>query len=255
MTTLGFTRPSKRIKDSVAQAEAMGFQALGAPSLDILPGEDAEFSKLQESVSGDCIAVFCSVTAVEDCQSRYKDSFRGMFDGTEVVSIGPATTSKLKAAGIEPDTVPEEYSSEGIVEALKGRVSGKRVVLIRSDSGSDVLSEGLDAAGADVRDIAVYRLKDAGESIALLHLLTMIKQGRLDVMAFTSPMSASMFVSRVEQRYGKEKGSEYLHGVKIAAIGGPTSRRLEELGFPPDIVPEKATFADMLEAIRGAFPE
>ncbi len=254
MTTLGFTRPTKRIKESVAQAEAMGFRAMCAPSLDILPGEDSEFARLEGSLSDGCIAVFCSVTAVEECQSRYKDDLSKMFEGREVVSIGPATTAKLRSVGIEPGTVPEEYSSEGIVEALKGRVSGRTVALIRSDSGSDVLSEGLKDAGADVRDIASYRLKDAGESNALLHLLTMIKQGRLDVMAFTSPMSASMFVSRVEQRYGKEKGAEYLHAVKIAAIGGPTSRRLEELGFPPDIVPGKATFADMLEAIREAVP-
>ena len=92
-------------------------------------------------------------------------------------------------------------------------------------------------------------------SIALLHLLTMIKQGRLDVMAFTSPKSASIFISQVEDYFGKEAGDAYLHKVKIAAIGGPTSERLTELGFEPDIVPENATFQDMLEAIREAVPQ
>ena len=53
----------------------------------------------------------------------------------------------------------------------------------------------------------------------------------------------------------KEKGDEYLRQIKIAAIGRPTSERLESLGFKPDIVPEDTTFHDMLLAIKAAFPE
>lgn len=255
MTTLGFTRPSKRIKESIEQAKALGFEALGAPSMDILPGEDSEFVKLEESIAPGCIAVFCSVTAVEECKTRFGDDLKARFEGCKVVSIGPATTKKLESEGISPEAVPEEYSSEGLVRLLKDDVSGRRVILIRSDSGSDVLSDGMKAAGADLVDVASYRLKEAGMSIALLHLLTMIKQGRLDVMAFTSPKSASIFISQVEDHYGKDVGDGYLRKVKIAAIGGPTSERLTQLGFKPDIVPSDATFEDMLKAIREAIPQ
>ena len=255
MTTLGFTRPSTRIKESIEQATKLGFEAMGAPSMDILPGEDSEFVRLEESLVPGCIAVFCSVTAVEECRTRFGDGLKTKMEGCKVVSIGPATTRKLEAEGISPEAVPEEYSSGGLVRLLGPEASGRRVVLIRSDSGSDVLSDGLRDAGADLVDIASYRLKDAGMSIALLHLLTMIKQGRLDVMAFTSPKSASIFISQVEDHFGKEAGDAYLHKVKIAAIGGPTSERLTELGFEPDIVPENATFQDMLEAIREAVPQ
>lgn len=255
MTTLGFTRPSKRIKESIELAKTMGFEALGAPSMDILPGEDSEFIRLEDVIAPGCIVVFCSVTAVEECMTRFGDGLKSRFEGCRVVSIGPSTTRKLESAGITPEAVPEEYSSEGIVRLLKDEVSGKRVILVRSDSGSDVLSDGMRAAGADLVDIASYRLKDAGMSIALLHLLTMIKQGRLDVMAFTSPKSASIFISRVEDHYGKDAGDAYLGKVKIAAIGGPTSEMLTKLGFKPDIVPADSTFEDMLKAIREAFPQ
>ncbi|MDO5852596.1 MAG: uroporphyrinogen-III synthase [Thermoplasmata archaeon] len=255
MTVLGFTRPSKRLKDSVKQAEDMGFTVMAAPSLEILPGEDSEFLKLESSLSDGCVAVFCSATSVEACQTRFGGDLAGMFSRARVVSIGPATTRKLEAAGLKPDSVPEEFSSYGLVELLQGDVKGVRVILIRSDSGSDVLSDGISAAGADLVDVAVYRLKEVGMSNALLHMLMCLKQGTIDVMAFSSPMSASSFVSAVERQFGKEKGDEYLHNVRIAAIGNPTRLRLTELGFPPDIVPENATFADMLAAIRGAVPE
>lgn len=253
MTTVGFTRPSKRLKDSIKEAQDLGFDVMGAPSLEILRGEDSEFTRLEEELKTDCTVVFCSSTAVEECQTRFGNGLAGMVKGHRVVSIGPATTARLEAAGIRPDAVPEDYSSYGLVDMLKGGAQGSRIVLVRSDSGSDVLSDGLKEAGATVADIAVYRLREAGMGNALLHMLTSLKQGRIDVMAFSSPMSASSFISRVESHYGKERGDEYLHRVKIAAIGLPTSRKLEELGFPPDIVPEKTTFHDMLLAIRDVF--
>ena len=46
MTTLGFTRPNKRLKDSVKEAEDLGFEVMAAPSLDIQSGDDAEFDRL-----------------------------------------------------------------------------------------------------------------------------------------------------------------------------------------------------------------
>ena len=69
------------------------------------------------------------------------------------------------------------------------------------------------------------------------------------------PGASEEIISKLEDRYGREKAAEYLHGTKIAAIGLPTSRKLEELGFKPDIVPEKTTFHDMLLAIREEFQQ
>ncbi|MFT0898635.1 uroporphyrinogen-III synthase [Candidatus Methanoprimaticola sp. MG2] len=255
MTVLGFTRPSKRLKDSVKEAEDMGFTVYAAPSLEILPGEDQQFARFEESVTPESIVVFCSSTAVEECQTRYGDRLPGIVGDAKVVSIGPATTGKLEAVGITPSAVPEDYSSYGIVDMMRDEVGGKRVILVRSDSGSDVLSDGMMDAGAELVDIAAYRLKEAGMGNALLHMMMELKSGRIDVMAFTSPMSASMFIAAVEKQFGKERGDEYLHSVKVAAIGIPTKKRLTELGFAPDIVPEKTTFTDMLKAIRAEFPE
>ena len=254
MTTIGFTRPSKRLPDSVKEARDLGFDVMVAPSLEILPGEDSEFKRLEKSIPGS-IVVFCSSTAVEECQARFGNGLAGMVSGVKVVSIGPATTAKLKAAGIEPSAVPEDYSSYGLVDLLKGEASGSRIVLVRSDSGTDVLSDGLREAGADLVCIASYKLKEVGMCPALLHMMIAVKRAQMDVMAFTSPMSATSFIRHLEEHYGKEKGDEYLRQIKIAAIGRPTSERLESLGFKPDIVPEKTTFHDMLQAVKDAFPE
>ncbi len=252
MTTLGFTRPVQRIKDSVKEAEDLGFTVMAAPSLEIMPGDEAEFERMQASITDGCTVVFGSSTAVEQCQKRFGDGLPGMLAGKRVVSIGPATTKRLKAAGVDVDAVPEDFSSYGLVDLLKGDISGRRVVVVRSDSGTDILSDSLVAAGADLVDIASYKLKEVGMCPALLHMFIAIKRRQMDVMAFTSPMSASSFIKGMEDHYGKEAADGYLRGVKIAAIGRPTSERLASLGFSPDIVPQETTFHDMLLAIRDA---
>lgn len=255
MTVVGFTRPSKRIKDSMQEARDMGFEVMAAPSLEIMPGDDSEFQRLESSVTDGCTVVFGSSTAVEECQRYFGDRLAQVFSKARIVSIGPATTKKLEAAGLNVDAVPEDFSSYGLVDLLGSDVSGKRVVVVRSDSGTDVLSDGLHEAGADLVDIASYKLKEVGMCPALLHLMIAVKRKQLDVMAFTSPLSATSFLSHLEKQFGKEKGEEYLRQVKIAAIGRPTAERLRSLGFEPDIVPEETTFHDMLLAIKAAFPD
>lgn len=255
MTVLGFTRPSKRIKDSVKKAKELGFTVMAAPSLEIMHGNELEFRRLEESLTDGCVAVFGSSTAVEECQNFFGDRLIEVFEGAKIVSIGPTTTKRLRAAGFDVDSVPEDFSSYGLVDLLNDEVKGRRVVVIRSDSGTNVLSDGLRDAGADLVDVASYKLMEVGMCPALLHMMIAVKRRQIDVMAFTSPMSASSFISHLEKYFGKDKGDKYLHQIKIAAIGRPTLERLESLGFRPDIVPEETTFYDMLLAIKAAFPE
>lgn len=252
MTVVGFTRPVQRIKDSMKEAEDLGFQVMAAPSLEIYPGNDSEFDRMESSVTPGSVVIFGSSTAVEQCQKRFGDRLPEVVAGAHLVSIGPATTRKLESAGLHPDAVPEDFSSYGLVDMLKGEVSGRRVVIVRSDSGTDILSDGLRDSGADLVDIASYKLKEVGMCPALLHMFLAIKSGRMDVMAFTSPMSATSFITKMEEHFGAERAHAYMHNVKVAAIGRPTSERLASLGFPPDIVPAETTFHDMLLAIKSA---
>lgn len=254
MTVIGFTRPLSRLDDAVKEARDMGFDVMAAPSLEILPGDDAEFEKFQSSLADGITVVFGSGTAAEECNKRFGESFPTMLQSCNVISIGPNTTKVLTSFGVRVDSVPSDFSSYGLVDMLKGDVSGKKVVVVRSDSGSDVLSDGLKDAGAEVIDVASYKLKKAGMGNGLLHMFYSIKRKRMDCMAFTSPMSAQSFFDDIREFFGAEVADRYMRdNVKVAAIGRPTAMKLESLGRKPDIVPERTTFHDMLEAIKGAF--
>lgn len=252
MTVLGFTRPNKRLGDSVKEAEGLGFEVMAAPSLDIQPGDASEFQRLEDNLGKDVPVIFGSATAVEECGKHFGDRLPGLLSGCRVISIGPNTTRYLEREGITVSAVPEDFSSFGLVDMLKDDVCGRKVVIVRSDSGTDILSDGLRDSGAELVDIAAYKLTDVGLTSALMHIFIAIKRGKLDVMAFTSPMSARSFFRQMKDYYGREATMRYLDGIKVAAIGRPTAMALESLGRPADIIPERTTFHDMLLAIRDS---
>ncbi len=251
MTVLGFTRPVQRLEASVSEAECMGFRVIAAPSLEIMPGDESEFLRLESSLEPGVPVIFGSSTAVEQCSLRFGERLPSMLSETRVISIGPATTRSLEKVGVRVDSVPEDFSSYGLVELLRDDVRNRRVIIVRSDSGTDILSDGLRDSGADLVDIASYRLKKVGMCPELLRMFEAIRDREMDVMAFTSPMSASSFVEGMREHFGKEADG-YLKGIRLAAIGRPTSERMTSLGFPPDIVPAETTFRDMLLTIRDA---
>lgn len=252
MTCIGFTRPSIRLKASVEEAESLGFRVLAAPSLEISAGDPEQFERAKGIIcSGKAdFTVFGSATSVEECGRTYGDGFAPMMGNTKVVSIGPNTSRWLEDAGISPDMVPDDYSSYGIVDMLGPSIGGKTVVLLRSDRGSPILSEGLRRCGADVVDIAAYKLTPHGGSDDLDAMMDAIRDGDMDVMCFTSPMSAESFFGSMTDRYGASDAERFMGDVMVAAIGRPTSEALSRLGRTPDVVPRTTTFRDMLLAVR-----
>ena len=231
----------------------MGFTVIAAPSLEVEMSPSSEFERLEQSMCSDSVAVFGSTTAVDMCISYFGERLSEVFFGHPVYAIGAKTAEKLRSAGITVTDVPDEYSSYGLLEILgKGDVPA-RVVMVRSDSGTDVLSKGIIDIGAELVDIAAYRLTDAGVTLETVEMMEAISSEKMDWIAFTSPMSAKTFFEHMEGRFGKEDSDRMMcSNVRVAAIGRPTSEMLDRLGRPADLVPSKSTFNDLLLAIKNA---
>lgn len=166
-----------------------------------------------------------------------------------LVAIGPATAAAAREAGWTVDVVPDEYTSAGLVEALSGRVEGERVEVARSDHGSDVLTDGLRAAGATVHETVLYRLtrpEEAGESAELA------AAGELDAAAFTSSLTVAHFLDAADERGVREAAVAGLADAVVGAIGPPTAETAAERGVDVDVVPDDADFAALAEGVVGA---
>jgi len=235
-----FRPDDERLASAVELLESLGADPVPDPMLaveptDATPRDDADY------------VVLTSKTGVELAAEA------GWEPGAATVcAIGEATASALREAGYAVDLVPEEFSSSGLVESLETEVAGTRVEVARSDHGSSVLTDGLDAAGAYVHETVLYRLvrpSESGESVELA------ASGELDAALFTSSLTVENFLDAAAERGHREDALEGLNSAMVGTIGKPTKETAESEGISVDIVPERADFETLAcEVVEAAAP-
>jgi uroporphyrinogen-III synthase len=183
--------------------------------------------------------VFTSATGAECLPTDWSP------DGATVCAIGPATAEALREVGVHVDLVPETYSSSGLIDALGPDVAGARVEIARSDHGSSVLRDGLDAAGAYHHETVLYRLvRPEGSGVSTERAAA----GDLDAALFTSSLTVEHFVEAAAQRGVRTAAIEGLNAALVGAIGEPTRETAATLGIDVDVVPGEATFEALARA-------
>ncbi len=231
-----FRPADERIDDAAALLESLGAEPVADPMLAVEPTGAVPAAAPY--------VVLTSKTGVElAAEAGWEPG-----DAT-LAAIGPATADAAREVGWTVDVVPDEYTSAGLVEALSGRVDGERVEVARSDHGSDVLLDGLRAAGATVNETVLYRLtrpEGAGESAELA------AAGDLAAAAFTSSLTVTHFLGAAEERGVREAAVAGLADAVVGAIGPPTAETAAEHGIDVDVVPGEADFAALAESVVEA---
>jgi len=231
-TVAAFRPDDDRLAAAVDLLEGLGADPLPDPMLAVeptgaAPREDAEY------------AVLTSKTGAELAADA------GWQPGGQVCAIGEATADALRAAGYAVDVVPAEYSSQGLVDHLEGAVGGERVEIARSDHGSAVLIDGLEAAGAYVHETVLYRLvrpDGAGRSVEAA------TEGTLDAALFTSSLTVEHFLAIAEERGVRGAAVAGLSDAVVGAIGEPTARTAADAGIDVDVIPARADFGALARA-------
>ena len=235
-----FRPDDERIDAAVDLLVSLGARPVPDPMLavdptDAVPGDGAAF------------VVFTSKTGVELAAGS------GWTPGdATLVAIGPSTAAAAREAGWAIDVVPEEYTSEGLVAALRDRVDGERVEVARSDHGSDVLLEGLRDAGATVTETVLYRLTRPPEAGISAERAA---AGDLDALAFTSSLTVEHFLAAAEERGIRAAALAGANDAVVGAIGPPTAETAAGLGIDVDVVPDAADFAALAERVVEATRE
>ena len=160
-------------------------------------------------------------------------------------AIGPATKKAIEQRGVNVDVMPGEYVAESVVRSLKGRVKGKRVLLVRAKVARDVIPRELRKAGAHVDVVEAYETIVPESSRRRLQAALKNPKKRPHVVTFTSSSTVKNFVELLGTRH---KG-RLLDGVHTASIGPVTSATLRELGLPVDIAAREFTIPGLVAAI------
>lgn len=163
--------------------------------------------------------------------------------GVRIAAIGPATKKAIEQRGIEVDVVPKEYVAESVVQSLRNRVKGKRVLLVRAKVARDVIPNELRKAGADVDVVEAYETVVPQSSRTKLRAALSNPGRRPHIVTFTSSSTVKNFVALVGRR------SAGLKGIRFASIGPVTSSTLLECGLRADIKAREFTIPGLVEAI------
>ena len=183
-----------------------------------------------------------------------------------IAAIGPATKKAIEQRGLTVDVVPKEYVAESVVQSLKRRVKGKRVLLVRAKVARDVIPRELRKAGAQVDVIEAYETVVPRSSRRRLQAVLKNPRRRPHVVTFTSSSTVRNFVAllggsraaaRMLQAFGGQECPPHTLADRpaMASIGPVTSSTLRELGLGVNIAAKEFTIPGLVEAIAQAFAE
>ncbi len=228
-----------------AQLRKQGADVLEIPFLEIHPPRSfAPLDRALKNLASYDWLILTSVNGVDAMWARMKQlrvKNRSLAHLT-IAAIGPATKKAIEECGLKVSVVPEEYVAESVVRSLKGRVRGRRILLVRAKVARDVIPRELRKAGAHVDVVEAYETVAPASSRPRLRSALKSLSGP-SVVTFTSSSSAKNFVKLL----GNERRK--LKGIKVASIGPVTSGTLRQLGLSVDIEAEQYTIPGLVQAI------
>src|SRR4051812_26384655 len=191
--------------------------------------------------------ILTSVNGAEVFFSRLQNIKSANLTGLHVAAIGPATRTEIEQQGLRVDVMPREYVAESIVQALRSKVRGKRVLLVRASVARDVIPRELRKAGAKVEVADAYQTILPRGSAAKVRALLNNAERRPHAITFTSSSTVKNFVTMA--------GGSSLPGILLASIGPVTSATLRECGLKIGVQAREYTMQGLVAALCKAFTE
>lgn len=155
------TRPAHQAEPLCRLIEAHGGRTVRFPAIEIRePCAPAETRAMLAALDTYDLLVFVSANAVSRTLAMLPPGIRPKGGAQRLVAVGEATARALRECGLAVGVVPESgrYDSEGLLAlpALQD-MAGRRVLILRGESGRELLAAELRHRGAEVDYAEVYR--------------------------------------------------------------------------------------------------
>ena len=236
------TRPREQAEGFAARLRDLGADAISVPTIELegpAPGGPLD-EAIRDAAEGSYEwVIFTSAAGVRAWRER-SGALGTEPPSARVAAIGDTTSAALKEQGIEPDLVPDTFTSEALGEAFP---AGKgRVLLARADLATDELERALSAKGWEPVRVDAYRIRPATSLPETARRI--IERHEVDAVTFTSPSTVEGYLS-----------------LAIAAprppavcIGPVTSAAADRAGFEVVAMAEPHTEDGLVDALLAAFP-
>jgi uroporphyrinogen-III synthase len=241
------TRASRQSGGLAEPLREMGAEVIEIPTIEIKPPSSYKaLDAALKNISKYDWLILTSVNGVEALFSRLKKLriAPAKLAHLQVAAIGPATQREIENQGLKVAVTPEKHVAEAVVEALKSKTEGKRVLLVRAKVARDVLPIELRKSGAKVDVAEAYETHVPQGAKAKLNRLFSNDSSRPDIVTFTSSSTATNFLALLEK--------DHYHGLReiwLASIGPVTSDTIRQAGFKPNIEALEYTMEGLALAI------
>lgn len=162
-----------------------------------------------------------------------------------LAAVGAGTAEALRARGLAAALVPARGAgARALAEELSPRVRGQGVLLPRAEEGGGELGRSLSDAGAEVRDVTLYRTVAAAapDPAGLAALRRRLVHG----IVFASGSAASGFASLL----GSEAPA-LAAAATVACMGARCAAAARAAGLPVDAV-AAGGFPELLDALSAS---
>lgn len=194
--------------------------------------------------------IFTSPNGVTQFFDYFFKSFEDVraLGGARIAAVGPATAAKLKELHLKVDLVPEEYLGVKIAAAFKNYqdIENVKMLLLRAQVANREVVGALEALGAIVDDVAVY--KTVPETEDRTGAAARLIEDGADWITFTS----SSTVENFHARFNLPELLKKFPRLKAASIGPETSKALRALGLTAAVEPKVHTIDGLVRAVEGS---
>ena len=197
------TRPRAQADALAQQVAALGREVVVLPLLDIfpLPDQSTLIATLSD-LSRYAMVAFVSPNAIDAAFAHIDQWPRQV----TLAVLGEGSRAALARHGLDDSNTtivsprdPARSDSENLLQTLDlGRLAGREVLIVRGESGRELMAEGLRAAGAIVTTVAAYRRSVPPLTPALRAQLTVLL-GRSNDWIITSSEALRGLVALVAE--------------------------------------------------------
>ena len=227
------TRPLAQAAGLAERIARIGREAVIFPLLEILPlADDAPLRAALADLRRYAMVAFVSPNAIDAVFSI----LHAWPASVELAVIGEGSRTALAKYGVTPDNAVihsprgERADSQALIESMDiDAMHGKEVLIVRGETGRELLAEALRAAGAQVRQITAYRRAapalDASRRAQLRHLLEIRSE-----WIVTSSEALRNLIDMVKQAAG-ESGVVKLQHQRMIVPHHRIEEMAQSLGF------------------------
>ncbi|MFC9175355.1 uroporphyrinogen-III synthase [Streptomyces sp. NPDC057107] len=260
--TVGVTA-ARRAEELTALLRRRGAAVQHAPALRIVPvADDSELLQATKELIDHAPDVVVATTAigfrgwVEAADGwGIGDALLERLHGAELLARGPKVKGAVRAAGLTEAWSPGSESMAEVLERLLGEgVEGRRIALQLHGEPLPGFIESLQAAGAEVVGVPVYRWMPPRDIAPLDRMLDATAARALDAITFTSAPAAASFLGRAETRGLLPEILGALRDDVLAACVGPVTALPLQVRGIPTVQPERFRLGPLVQLVCAQLP-